>query len=215
MLNEEMIASYQVVINGFAETRKNLAGLDAAIARLRAADYSGGSGAHRTVTSATAAGSKGIFVTRVDQLEGRVKSGTQRAMAKSMALGRRTQGQALRAAVTPTGLSGKPAGRNSAGRDVTGGMINAIRTNVETANAGRASMVTGWHGWPGDDSYYGFQERGTKGRGGNRPGPRKIGSSYRAQTKVRKGGGIKPANSLGSSIITVREFLKSELRSLK
>lgn len=214
MLTSEMIASYEVVINGFPETKKALAGLDAAIARLRAANYGGGG--YSTVTSASAAGRGDILVHRIDELEGRVKSGTQRAMAKAMALGRRTQAEALRAAVTPTGASGKPAGRGGAGRDVTGGMINAVKTNVETATSGGGNLVTGWHGWPdGDGSYYHFQERGTKGRGGYRPKSRNIGQGYRPQTKARVGGGIKPANSLGTSIIVVREFLKAELKGLK
>ena len=213
-MKQEMIASYQVSINGFPEVRSSIQELDNAIALLRKATLSGST---RTATAAVPAKTGAVFAQEIDRLEGRVKSATQKAMAKSMAFGKRTQSEALRAATTKTGLSGRPAGRKGPGREVTGDMINSIRTQVETLTVGKSSLVTGWHGWPGGDDYFGYQEIGTRGRtasGKSRAqARRKLGADYGSSGHV--GGGIKPANSLGSSIIKVREHLKAEIRRIK
>lgn len=223
-LNEEMVASYSVAITGIERTRAELKRLDGAIALLRKTNYSP---AVPTVTVAGNLGGRDIFSSKVDDLEGRVQAGAQRAMASSMALGRRTQTEALRAAVTETGISGKPKGRKGPGREVTGSMIQGIATNVETYKDSTSTTVTGWHGWPTEGrKHFEFQERGTKGRGGaSKAYALKVGSVYRAPNKKsRKAAGqrtqlnnrgVPAANSLGQSIVVVREHLKKELAGLK
>jgi len=223
-LNEEMVASYNVNITGIDRTRAELARLDATIARLRKANYSP---TVPTVTIGANLGGRDIFVSKMDDLEGRVQASTQRAMASAMALGKRVQAQALRDATTKTGLSGQPKGRKGPGREVTGSMIAGIATNVETYKDGSATQITGWHGWPTEGrNYFEYQERGTKGRGGaSKAESAASGSLYRSPNKrSRKAAGqrtalnhpgVPAANSLGKSIVVVREHLKKELAGLK
>lgn len=214
-LNEELVASYEVTIGGIDRARDEMKRVDQEVQLLRKTVYSENAG-----VSQLSAGDPDVLVTRVNALEGRVQSATQKAMASSMALGRRTQIAALNAAETPTGRN-RPGG--SAGRNKTGAMIRAVSTNVETRKMGKFSQITGWHGWRKDGraGYFDFQERGTKGRGGddqanaglrrnkNKPVKRAAGQ------KRSKGAGVPAANSLGLSIITVREFLKKELKGLR
>src|SRR5690606_4563202 len=124
-----------------------------------------------------------------------------------------------RAAVTAKGLSGEPAGRKSAGREVTGEMIRAIATNVETYKDGGSTQGTGWHGWPTEGrNHFEYQERGTRGRGGpTKDESAAAGTLYRKPNRpsrkaagVRSAGshpGVPAANSLGTSIVVVREHL--------
>lgn len=232
-LNEEMVATYEVEIVGIKRTRAELARLDGIISQLRAVPYANpsirvGSPGGGTAMVGAQIGSGDIFVTSLDRLEGRVQGATRDAMAKAMALGRRTQAEALRAAETKTGRSGKPKGRRGPGREVTGEMIRKIATNVETYQYGTGTRVNGWHGWSTIDrsSHISFQEKGTKGRGGaSRDEANKAGGIYR--TKNRKGKrtagargqqghpGVPAANSLGASIVVVREFLIKELAGLR
>jgi hypothetical protein len=223
-LDEEMVATYGVTITGVERTKSELARLSEAIQTLRRTQYQ----ENATVTQARfgtsrsdrlLGGRKDIFAASVDQLEGRVQSGVQKALASGMAYGRKAQIAALRAAETKTGKSGKPAGRKSAGREVTGALINAIATNVETEKTKAVTKMVGWHGWPGGpnnrEKYFAAQERGSKGRpSGQQPG------SLRRKVKKRDpeaapGRGVPAANSLGAAIVLVREQLKRELGKLK
>lgn len=197
-LGQRMAAAYTVSIDGVERTRSELAKLDGAIKQLRQAQYT-------PVTSATVAaslGGKDLFVTKIDALEGRVQTAAEKAMAAGMAKARRLQTVQLNAAVTPTGLSGRPKGRKSAGRNVTSHMINSIGTNVETLKAGGHTQITGWHGWgtevrSADESpYITVQEKGNREGDGDRAP-------------------IEAANSLGHAIPVVREFLKTELGKLR
>lgn len=222
-LNEEMVASYEVDIVGIQRTKNELKKLDNAIATLRKATYS------ESVPTVTVAGSFGgsdIFSTKMDALEGRVQTGVQEAMSSSMALGRKTQAAALRAATTPTGLSGRPAGRRGPGREVTGAMIRDIATNIETMKTTGDTKVLGWHGWSTSTrGYYEFQEQGTGGRGSlGKSKAAKAGVVYRKPNAAKgrttgragaRGGGIQAANSLGTSIVPVREHLKAELGKIR
>ena len=115
-LDEEMVATYGVTITGVERTKSELARLSEAIQTLRRTQYQ----ENATVTQARfgtsrsdrlLGGRKDIFAASVDQLEGRVQSGVQKALASGMAYGRKAQIAALRAAETKTGKSGKPAGR--------------------------------------------------------------------------------------------------------
>jgi len=189
-LKREMAAVYTVSIQGFKRTEDQLARLKDAIKRLRATDYT-------TLTSTTIAaqlGSSDIFVTKMDDLEGRVQGATVRAMDYAMKRGKEYQTYALVNAVTPTGLSGygkNPAGRRGPGRDDTGTMIDAIRTNVEVARLADGDQITGWHGWSIEEreNYFRRQEQGTRH--------------------------ITPANSLGVAIVPTTEDLKRELGKMK
>lgn len=221
MLNEEMAASYTVEITGIERTRAELAQLDGAIKSLRKTPFSSSGSA----TVASSLGSADIFVTKFDDYTGRVQSTVERAMTTGMALGRRTQAIALEQAITETGLT-RPG--NGPGRNKTGKMIRAIRTNVEVYKSPSTTRYTGWHGWAKDArlGYEEYQERGTRGRGQtsrtlasaggsvNRRKNRAYGHDF-AGKKRGKGAGVPAANSLGAAIVPVREHLKRELRSLK
>ena len=113
---------------------------------------------------------------------------------------------------------------NGPGRDDTGGMIKAIARNVETYKTASVTMITGWHGWKAAGKYYEYQEQGTRGRGGGTLASQR-GSGQLARKANKKasrvagqknvtGMGVPAANSLGTAIIPVREFLKRELKGL-
>lgn len=205
-ISAEMAAAYTVSIEGIERSKAEMSKVKDAITSLRKAEYMPGV---NVITSASL-GVSDILVTKIDALEGRVIGATSKAMATAMANGRRIQAEALRAAETKTGLSGKPAGRKSAGREVTGGLINAIKTNVETLRLRNLTQITGWHGWAVKDSdgegrkrYYKVQEKGNKGPGK----PNKKTGKARSP--------IKAANSLGVAIPAVREELKRELGKVR
>lgn len=185
-----MAAVYTVNVTGIRRTRAQIAKLDQAITSLRTTQYSPLS----SVTVASSIGVSDLLVTKIDALEGRIQEVVVKAMDASVKLGKEYQTYALVMAVTPKGLSGKPAGRNSAGRDDTGEMIDAISTNVELFKGPDSAQITGWHGWGLDEGgrrkrYYSIQEKGNSR--------------------------IEAANSLGKSIPTVRENLKKELDKLR
>lgn len=197
-IGREMAASYTVEITGIERTKREMAALDSAIASLRKTQYS----PVTSVTVASSLGTKDLFVTKIDALEGRVQGSVQKSMASAMALGRRVQTAALRAAVTETGASGAShvGGRNGPGRDDSGAMIAQIGTNVETMKTPSTTRITGWHGW-GTEARGGkspkntYQEKGTRGRRGRR--------------------GVPAANSLGQSIPTVRNYIQTNLGKLR
>lgn len=223
-LDEEMVASYAVEITGIERTKAELAKLDHAIKLLRQAEYG--------PTSVTVAGYGGgrssklqrdIFKAKVDQFEGRVQTAATSAMSKAMQSGQRLQAQTLDAAETAYGRARMKRGKgNSAGRNDDGKLIKALRNNVETFKEAARSTIVGWHGWPKADraSYISFQERGTRGRASDQ----KSGSVTRRRAsggeivpgkKRAKGLGVPAVNSLGFSIIKVREELKRELGKIK
>ena len=186
-LNKQMAAVYTVSITGISRTKRELERLDNAIHSLRTAKYSSTS-----TTVAASLGLKDLFVTKLDDLEGRIQGGVVSAMDAAVKQGKDYQTFTLVKAETPTGRSGRgrnPGGRRGPGRDDTGTLIDSLDTNVETFKSGDATQVTGWHGWPLDDrvNYARFQE------------------------KSKKYG----VNSLGHAIIPVREFLKKKLKELK
>lgn len=216
-LEEEMVASYSVEITGFERTKAELARLTNTIETLRKTDYSSTTSVTQSALGGNASdklGRKDIFATKLGQMEGRVQTGVQKAMASGMALGRKSQTAALRAAETKTGRK-RPG--NGPGRDKTGRMIHAIKTNVETGKLPNVTFVTGWHGWARDErkGYFAFQEQGTKGR----PSAQHA-DSLKRRVKARRnraalGLGVPAANSLGLSVILVREHLKRELKGLR
>jgi hypothetical protein len=224
ILSREMVASYEVMITGIQRTKRELAKLDGAISRLRKANYNpgGASPSERTLTGGGRSGD--IFESIMDDLEGRVQAAARDAMAAAMALGKRTQAEVLRAEVTRKGLSGKPKGRRGPGREVTGAMIDSVKTNVEIQKFNNATQIIGWHGWSDDNrggggrsrGYFEFQEKGTRGRGAGSPSATAIPlRGTRGRKRAGSGSGVPAANSLGQSIIPVREFLKAELGKLK
>lgn len=189
-IGRQMAASYVVEITGVERTHRELERLDGAIKSLRSGQYS----PVTSVTVASSLGGKDLLVSRLDALEGRVQTATQKAMIEAMDKGKDIQADALRAATTAYGLSGRgknPGGRNGPGRDDTGNMIKAIKRSVEVLKTASITVITGFHGWS------------TEGRG--------------YITAQEKGGanGIPAANSLGHAIVPVREFLKKELKGLK
>ena len=231
-LDDEMIASYAVAIVGVKRAKAEMALVDAAITSLRAARYMP-SAPSVTVTEARFGtstpglpgrnkpvgllqGQKNVFAAQVDLLEGRVLGATRDAMAAGMAEGRRVQTAALKAAETKTGLSGKPKKRRGPGRDVTGKLIGAIGTNVETERLSTMTNIIGWHGWGREiPVYFKAQELGSKGR---KSGQQK--GSVNRKVKTRKkgaaaGAGVPAANSLGAAIVIVREELKRTLGKLR
>ena len=211
-LDEEMVASYSIEIDGVQRTRSELAKLDSAIALLRAGQYSETS----SVTAASNFAGSDIFVSRIDVLEGRVQTAANKAMLSGMDFGKNIQAATLRAATTATGASGAShiGGRTGgAGREDSGKMIKAIRRNVEVFKTTGTTFITGWHGWrESREAYFVYQESGTFGRGGG---------TTSGLRRARRGGrsknnsGVPAANSLGAAIIPVREFLKRELGYLK
>lgn len=227
-LEDEMVASYAVAITGVERTKAELAKLTSAIELLRKTEYMPGMSVSEarfgtSSSSKIVGGRSDIFAARVDQLEGRVQTRVSKAMASAVAKGKAVQAIALRAATTPTGESGRPKGRKGAGREVTGTLIKAIATNVETQKTKAVTTIVGWHGWPKSDrpDYFGYQEQGTDGRKRGDAAlerERMAGSTKRTvkpRRKASKGGiGIEGANSLGTSLPTVREYLKKELGDL-
>lgn len=220
-LDEEMVATYGVTITGIERTKAEMKRLTGAIEALRKAEYSEGV----TLTTARFSprrsdrilGAKGdVFVAAVELLEGRVQDVAGKSMARGMALGRKAQAAALRAAETDTGKSGKPKGRKGPGREVTSALINGIVTNVETQKNGPITQILGWHGWKRErPDYFKYQELGTKGRAsGQQPEALKRKVAKR-RSDAAKGRGVPAANSLGASIILVREQLKRDLGALK
>lgn len=220
-LNEELAASYVVTVVGIDRTRAELSRLDGEIKALRRTTFSSSGSA--TVASNLSSGD--IFTTRFSEFESRVDTGVSGAMNSGMALGRRIQGTVLKQAVTETGLTrpGKGPGRNK-----TGKLIRAIKSNVESHKTANASVFVGWHGWRKDArlGYEEYQERGTKGRGqtsrtlasASGSVTRRKNKPYRyeyAGKRRAKGPGVPAANSLGASIIQVREHIKRQLKDLK
>lgn len=186
-----MVATYEVSIEGIERTKTELARLDDAIKSLRAGSYS----SKASVTQLGRAKSGELFQTKVGQLEGRVQTAAQAIMLKAMNFAKEGQASALRAAVTPTGLSGKShhaGGRNGPGRDDSGAMIAGLSRNVEVEKKTNATTITGYHGWKEErSSYFIIQEKGA--------------------TKKH----VPAANSLGFVIPPVTEYLRAKLRELK
>lgn len=204
-LEEEMVASYEVRITGFKETRARVAQLDQAIKNLRATNYS----STRSVSGSSNFSGSDIFVTEIDALEGRIQGRVEQIMLGAMDFGKQAQGDALNAAETVYGSSGRAGG--STGRNRTGALIKAIARNVETGKEATVTVVTGWHGWREErPEYYDVQERGSLGGGGH------TGKGAVARKKLGTGkGGVPAANSLGKSIIPTREKLKRDLKGLR
>jgi hypothetical protein len=209
-LSTELVASYNVEITGIDRTRKEMAQLDGLIRQLRSGSYG-----PISVTVASQLGGGDVFVSKFDELTGRVQTKATRAMIEAMDFGKATQQAALRAATTPTGLSGKShvGGRRGPGRDDSGAMIDAIQRNVETFKTASTTLITGWHGWGASrDGRFEYQEKGTNGR-------REIGSksakAKRAKASKQKGHpGVPAANSLGQAIIPTRETLRRKLEAI-
>jgi len=210
-----MSASYSVEITGIERTRAEIAKLDSVIRELRKGTYSPST----SVTVASSLGGKDLLVHKIDALEGRVQTAVQKTMLHGVDEGKRIQVETLRGATTRTGLSGQShvGGRNGAGRDDSGALIKAISRNVEVFKSRSVTVVTGFHGWGteargsgGDVRYAKFQEKGTLNH-------RSSAQKRRAKSKLRKvaSGGVPAANSLGTAIIPVREYLKRELGKLK
>lgn len=228
----EMVASYMVTISGIQRTKTELEKLSLAISSLRKAEYGEGTkgvnGAPDTrgtpVSLARYGKSRGdrlvgknstgndIFASPIIELEGRVQKIASQGMASAMAEGKKIQIGQLRAAETDTGNAG--GARKGPGRDKTGAMIAAIRTNVETQKVGDRTTIVGWHGWGRDRSkYFMFQEQGSKGReSGQYPAgiKRKV-----KDLDVTNTSGVPAANSLGIAIAFAREHLKNSLGKIK
>lgn len=226
-LGEELTATYQVTITGFQRTKSEMAKLDSVVASLRAGNFRGRGNAGTATINSRRGGNNGIFEAKVDELEGRVQTATGKAMIRAMDFGKEVQAKALEAATTPTGESGKShgGGRGGPGRNDSGAMIKRLKRNAEVARTPGITIVTGYHGWSDGGTYDDYQEHGTKGRGGGKAAEqRAAGKVYRAPNKARgrvagqkrsSGAGIPAANSLGTAIVPVREFLKAELNGLK
>ena len=218
-LEKEMVVTYAVAITNIERTKGEAALLDGAISTLRNTQYSIGSGVAEARFGTSRKMMKGkddIFVAKIEDMEGRVQTAVGKALASGMALGKKAQAATLRAAITDTGLSGKPIGRKGSGREVSGELIRGISTNVETEKVASVTTMVAWHGWQRDrPDYFKYQEEGTKGRkSGQQPGSvnRKV---KKRRKKAAPGRGIKAANSLGAAIIIVREHLKRELGGIK
>jgi hypothetical protein len=230
----EMVVSYGVTVVGIQRTKADLAKVSMAINSLRKTDYAKGAtvmgarfgtdrsdviaGRNSSGTGNDIYNGSDPLFRGVDILEGNIQSAAEKAMAKAMALGKRTQAETLRNATTPTGESGKShskGSRKGSGREDSGAMIKALATNVETQKAGASlTKILGWHGWPkGRSEYFTYQEQGTRGR----KSAQVKGSVNR---KVRKSkplntSGVQAVNSLGAAIVSVRENLKAELGKMK
>jgi len=230
ILNEEMVASYAVTIEGVERTAKEMAALDKEIHLLRTTSYSSGQpsavvAASAERTSGRRASERDIFTTKFRSLEGRVQSQVRDSMASSMALGKRTQAAALDAAETKTGIERVRSGKGGTTGRHTGkpnGMITSLATNVETLRGADFTSVSGWHGWSRDArKHFEFQERGTKGVGGGGAANSGIerrpnrGKKRYAGQRGSASSGVPAANSLGQSIPIVREHLKRELGKIK
>jgi len=171
-----------------------------------------------------------VFSTEALVLRGRIQTVVMKTMSSGMALGKKTQKQALRAAETETGRAGRShAGKGKrkggSGRDDTQAMINSVATNVEIERGTTFTSYVGWHGWvTGRKDYFEYQEHGTLGKGGDSKAQAKSdGSVFRQKNTPKKKtpgstkksrGSVPAANSLGKSIPTVREYLRSELSKL-
>jgi hypothetical protein len=231
----EMVVSYGVTIVGIQRTKADLAKVSMAINSLRKTEYVKGAtvmgarfgtdrsdviaGRNRSNTGRDIYNGNDPLSGEIDVLEGNIQSAAEKAMAKAMALGKRTQAQTLRAATTPTGESGKShtkGGRKGPGREDTGAMINALATNVETQKAGASlTKILGWHGWPKErPEYLTYQEQGTKGRKSAQV-KASVNRKVQKRAKGTRGTGIQAVNSLGAAIVSVRENLKTELGKMK
>lgn len=212
-LDDEMVASYEVDIEGVSKTRANLSKVDEAIRLLRAAKYSETS----NVTGATNFAGSDVLVSYFDGLEGRIKTVASKTMLAAVDYGKEIQIATLRAATTATGASGashSPGGRTGgAGREDSGKLIKQIKRNVEVPKGTGDVTITGWHGWSeGREKYFIVQEMGSFGRGGGTTsGLRR----KRRGGKSRNNRGVPAANSLGAAIVPVREYLIRELGYLK
>jgi len=231
-LDEEMVASYSIEIIGIERTKSEMERLGKAIISLRLTDYNPGTPGGGTVTNAAYRNSRAsrlskgdIFRGRIDKLEGRVQAAASRAMAAAMTKGREIQQEVLRAATTETGLSGRShtrGGRKGPGRNDSGETIAAIKNNVETSRTKTTTNIIGWHGWPSFEraSKAGYQEIGTRGRPSAQVKGatvnRKVKKPARIPGKKKAAGrGVPAANSLGASILVVREKLQAELQRLQ
>jgi hypothetical protein len=222
-LDEELVAAYEVRIEGVERTRKQLALLDNEVKLLRKTKYNSSvKDGSATTAAGTTIGRQDIFVSELDKLDGRVQASTAKIMAANMAIGKKVQATALRQAVTPTGLRGQShskKGRKGPGREDSGDMINRLATNVETSRTSDSTTIVGWHGWAEDRSgKIDAQERGTKARGSKTA----LGSMRRLPNKptkkkseMGKGKGVPAANSLGKTIPLIREQLKMDLSKLR
>lgn len=213
-LEAEMAAEYVVLITGIQRSRAQIAELDGVIATLSTGGQYNGGG---TVTQPG-----DVFTTEFEDLVGNIQGAVTRAMSDAMKLGRDLQVNALRNAITDKGLSGKPTGRKSAGRDYTGDMIQALDSGTGSIKNIDETQVTGWHGWKnGRQRYFEYQENGTLGRGEGANGglTRKAnftGAHYPGKKRLRRGdgsvaSGVPAANSLGTSIPAVTQYLIREL----
>lgn len=185
-IGREMVAAYEVKIEDIERSRREVERLVESVKSLRTAVYMEGA----TITSVVGVGNADVFITKFDALTGHVQDAATKAMAKAMAQGRRLQSEALRAAETDTGRSGKPTRRKGPGREVDGTLINAVKTDTEVSKTKDTTIIAGWHGWPHKDRqrYYEAQEKGARGPA---------------------------ANSLGEAIPSTRASLKSDLEALK
>jgi hypothetical protein len=229
-LDEEMVASYAVTIEGVERTRKEMEMLDKEIRLLRSTNYSGSqksvtiaASAERTSTRSKA--DRDIFTTKFAAVEGRVQTQVREAVASSMALGKKTQAAALDAAETKTGVERvRRGGGGTSGRHTgkPNGMIQKLATNVESFRGPGFTSISGWHGWSRDArSHFEFQEKGTKGKGGSASAnsgvsrnPNRGRKRYAGQ-RGSNGSGVPAANSLGLAIPVVREHLKRELGAIR
>lgn len=216
-LEEEMAAEYVILITGIQRSRAQIAELDGVIATLSTG------GQYNARNYAVGAGD--TFTTEFEDVIGNIQGKVTLAMADAMKLGRDLQVNALRNAVTDKGLSGKPTGRKSAGRDYTGDMIQALDSGTESIKNIDETQITGWHGWKnGRQRYFEYQENGTLGRGEGANGgltrrANSTGAHYPGKKKLRRGDGsvalgVPAANSLGTSIPAVTQYLIRELNKV-
>ena len=213
-LDDEMVASYEVDIQGTSKTRSEMAKLDEAIRLLRAAQYS----TTTNVTGSTNFAGSDVFVSYFDGLEGKIKTVASKAILAGVDHGKAIQIATLRAAATDNGRAGrshdpKKGRTGGSGREDTGELIKQIKRNVEVPKGTGDVTITGWHGWSeGRKDYFKYQESGSFGRGGGTT------SGVRRKRRGKKSGtnrGVPAANSLGAAIVPVREYIIRELGYLK
>lgn len=231
----QMVVSYAVAVIGIQRSKREIAAVTDAINSVRQAVYSPGKDGQPGITMTQARfGSKSerfagnsrtttgrdIFSEKMVLLEGNIQSGVSKALAKNMAFGKKVQAATLRAAKTRTGSAGgthtKGARAGGSGRDDTGKLINALKTNVEDQRTAAVTKYVAWHGWDKDrEDYFKYQEQGSKGRPSAQPKKTKnqLGSVKRRVRGLdpKNTSGVPAANSLGAAIINVRESLKADL----
>jgi len=211
----EMAASYAVEITGIERAKNEAGKLARAVQSIRLTQYSQGGPSVTTISHG--GGDATIFTTKIDKLEGRVQVKAVKAVDAGVKAGRDAQEKQLNAAVTAYGIkrmAGKAGSANngggSAGRNKTGNMIRALKTNVEVVKTKHLTRVTGWHGWQEEqDDYFVYQEKGTRGQDAGT-------STADRRALTGKGGnrGIEAANSLGAGILIAREEIKGGLDAI-